>query len=84
MDFNITTGLLVALLIAVLEVIKKVEFVDHKFIPIRSLGLGILIGIFYSGFDIKEGILYGVMLGVSAVGLYSGATNVVEGFKARE
>ena len=84
MDFNITTGLLVALLIAVLEVIKKVEFVDHKFIPIMSLGLGILIGIFYSGFDIKEGILYGVMLGVSAVGLYSGATNVVEGFKARE
>ncbi|MFC4618664.1 hypothetical protein ACFO4N_07930 [Camelliibacillus cellulosilyticus] len=50
-----------------------------KFAPIVSLVLGLLIGIFYvyPG-DIKGGILVGIMLGLSATGLYSGAKNTKE------
>lgn len=50
-----------------------------KFAPIVSLVLGLLIGIFYvyPG-DIKGGILVGLMLGLSATGLYSGVKNTKE------
>ncbi|MFS8652412.1 MAG: hypothetical protein FWJ66_10930 [Caldibacillus sp.] len=50
-----------------------------KFAPIVSLVLGLLIGIFYvyPG-DIKGGILVGIMLGLSATGLYSGVKNTKE------
>lgn len=50
-----------------------------KIAPIVSLVLGLLIGIFYvyPG-DIKGGILVGLMLGLSATGLYSGVKNTKE------
>lgn len=50
-----------------------------KFAPIVSLILGLLIGVFYVyPDDIKGGILVGIMLGLSAVGLYSGVKNTKE------
>lgn len=50
-----------------------------KFAPIVSLILGLLIGVFYVyPDDIKGGILVGIMLGLSATGLYSGVKNTKE------
>lgn len=56
-----------------------------KFAPIVSLVLGLLIGIFYvyPG-DIKGGILVGLMLGLSATGLYSGTKNTKELVKGED
>ena len=75
------TLILVPILIGVLEVIKRADIINTKFIPIVSLALGILLGLVFSGFDLKNGIIAGLFIGLSAVGLYSGTTNVIEGMK---
>ena len=70
---------IVPLLIGILEVFKKLGL-SKKYIPVISLfpGIGIGIALFADG-DIKTGIIQGIYIGLSAVGLYSGAKNTVEG-----
>lgn len=75
------TLILVPILIGILEVLKRTELFDKKFIPVASLVLGVILGIVFTGFDIKDGIVAGLFIGLSAVGLYSGTTNVIEGVK---
>lgn len=77
------TLVLVPIIIGVLEVIKRADLFDSKFIPIFSIFLGVLLGIIFTGFNIKDGIIAGLFIGLSAVGLYSGTTNVIEGIKNR-
>jgi len=69
---------IIPLLIGVLEVIKRLG-VNKKYIPIISLLLGIGTGILlFADGDLKAGIIKGIYIGLSAVGLYSGAKNTVE------
>lgn len=75
------TLVLVPILIGILEVIKKAELFNSKFIPIVSLILGVILGIIFTGFNLKDGIIAGLFIGLSSVGLYSGTTNVIEGIK---
>lgn len=75
------TLVLVPILIGILEVIKKAELFNSKFIPIVSLILGVILGIIFTGFSLKDGIIAGLFIGLSAVGLYSSTTNVIEGIK---
>ena len=74
---------LIPMIIGILEAIKRAGF-NSKFIPLLSIGLGILLGIFYSGFDIQEGIMVGIYIGLSAVGLYSGTKSVITGIKQQK
>ena len=74
------TTVMTSVLIGILEVAKKTGF-NPKFIPVLSLILGSLMGVVYSGFDLKEGVLYGVSIGLDPVRLYSGGTNLYEGVK---
>ena len=78
MEITITVGLLVAVVIALVEGIKQAGIVPAKLLPIIALVLGIAAGIVYSGLDIKMGILVGIFIGVSAIGTYSGTTNITE------
>lgn len=64
--------ILVPLLIGILEVIKKTEVVKDKFVPLISLLLGTFLGIAFTGFSITDGTITGMLIGLSAVGLYSG------------
>lgn len=75
------TLVLVPILIGILQVIKKAELFNSKFIPIVSLILGVILGIIFTGFNLKDGIIAGLFIGLSSVGLYSGTTNVIEGIK---
>lgn len=77
------TLVLIPILIGILQVVKKSELINSKFIPIVSLILGVLLGIVFSGFNTKDGIVAGLFIGLSAVGLYSGTTNVIEGIKTK-
>lgn len=77
------TLILVPILVGVLEVIKKTELFNSKFIPVLSLVLGVLLGIIFTGFNVQDGVIAGLFIGLSAVGLYSGTTNVIEGIKAK-
>ena len=72
-------SMLIPIIMALGELWKKV-FGDKitKFIPLINLTIGIAGGILYSD-NLIDGILNGIMLGLSASGLYSTAKNIKQG-----
>ena len=78
MEFEIYDVLIVPLIIGLVAVAKK-SGVPTKALPLLSLAIGVSAGIIYaSNGDIKQGVLVGAMLGLSASGLYSGGKTVIE------
>lgn len=72
---------IIPLLMGILEVFKKLG-VSEKYVPVMSLILGIGIGIaLFAAGDMKTGVVQGIYIGLSAVGLYSGTKNTIEGIK---
>lgn len=72
---------IIPLLIGILEVIKRLG-INKKYVPIISLLLGIGTGILlFTDGDLKAGIIKGIYIGLSAVGLYSGGKNTIEAIK---
>lgn len=69
---------LISLIIGLVELLKSAG-VPKKFLPIGSVVFGVAAGVFYVyPDDIKGGIIIGIMLGLSASGLYSGSKNMIE------
>ena len=69
---------LIPLIIGMVELLKMYGM-KKRLLPPIALVFGIVGGIFYVyPEDIKAGILVGVMMGLSASGLYSGGKAVVE------
>lgn len=75
--------ILIPILVGLLQAIKQAAFINDKFVPIISIVLGVVLGIVFTGFEIKEGIIAGLFIGLSAVGLFSGSTNVSEGIRKK-
>lgn len=73
-----TDVLLIAVIVGLVELLKMLD-VPHKLLPVASLLFGLVGGVFYiyPG-DIKAGILIGIIMGLSATGLYSGTKNTFE------
>lgn len=72
---------MIPLLIGILEVIKKLG-VNKKYMPLLSLLLGIGTGmVLFNDGDLRAGIIKGIYIGLSAVGLYSGGKNTIEAIK---
>ncbi|MCG7383415.1 hypothetical protein [Paenibacillus sp. ACRRY] len=62
-------GVVVAVIIAIGEFAKL--YVPVKFIPMLSMGLGLVAGLFYIPVEtVVEGIMTGVMTGLAACKLY--------------
>jgi predicted RND superfamily exporter protein len=86
MDFELIGGIsAVLVIIALIEVFKKVFNLDAKFAPVAAiiLGLAASFGLTYYG-ETKafEAIITGLAVGLSAVGLYSGTKNMAEKFRS--
>ena len=60
------------------ELLKRVWGLNSKYIPLVNLFFSILFFIFYGSFDLKTDLLNGLIMGLSASGLYSGVKNVGE------
>lgn len=76
--FEIYDVVLIPLIVGLVELVKGLGL-PKRFLPVISLLLGIAAGVFYLyPDDIKGGILVGIMLGLSASGLYSGTKNTIE------
>ena len=76
--FEIYDVVIVPFILGLVELFKRAG-VNKKVLPFIAVIIGIVIGIVYvAEFNLKQGILIGAMLGLSASGLYSGAKNTVE------
>ena len=61
---------LIAVVVAVTELVKKMELFEVNYLPFISLLLGLVIGLVYLDYSIKENLMYGMMIGLSASGLF--------------
>lgn len=77
MAFEITDVLLIAIIMGLVEVAKRAGM-PERVAPIVSVVLGVVGGVFvaFPG-DIRTGVVFGLMVGLSAVGLFSGAKNTL-------
>ncbi|GIO27715.1 holin [Ornithinibacillus bavariensis] len=62
-------ALIITVVLAFTELIKHLGL-SNRYLPVASLVLGLLAGIFYVGGTLKEQIMYGLMIGLSAAGLF--------------
>lgn len=69
---------LIALIVALVELLKEVGL-PKKWLPIVTLLFGIAAGVFYvHPVDLKGGVMVGLVLGLSASGLYSASKHVID------
>lgn len=73
-----TDALLIGVIIGLVELLKVLH-VPKKVLPVAALIFGLIGGVIYiyPG-DPKAGILIGIIMGLSASGLYNGTKNIVE------
>ncbi|MCQ6275743.1 holin [Bacillus sp. V3B] len=64
----IDVALIIGVVVALTQLAKT--FVSNKYLPLISLVLGLIGGYFYIDAVIQERILYGLMVGLSASGLF--------------
>lgn len=73
-----TDVVIIPVIVGLVALLKHVQ-VPTKLLPIASLALGLLGGIFYIyPEDLKSGILVGLIMGLAASGFYSGGKTVIE------
>lgn len=78
MEFQAYDIALVPVIIAVTKAISMAG-VPNRFLPAVSLVLGLITGFVYvAPDDIPKAVLTGLVLGLSATGLYSGVKNTVK------
>lgn len=68
---------LVPVIIGLSELLKRFGL-PNRFIPLAALAMGLFFSFFYlAPDDPKKAILFGTVLGLSAVGLFSGTKNTL-------
>jgi len=63
-------ALIIAVVVALVELVKRIAVVPAKFLPLVSLVFGLVAGIIYLDGELKEKVFYGVVIGLSAAGLF--------------
>lgn len=82
MTYLLTPAAQVALIIGLVEVIKRMELMPNKYLPLIDIILGMVSGVIVYGIHLEygyvNGILLGIAMGLSACGLFSGIKNLTE------
>jgi hypothetical protein len=72
----------IAIIMALAEMIKRLDIVPKKFIPLIDVVLGIISGLLVFGYSMElgaiKGVILGLAIGLSACGLFSGIKNVTK------
>ncbi|WAA10849.1 holin [Fervidibacillus albus] len=63
-------GLIIAVVVGLVELVKRLDIVPTKYLPLISLTLGIVTGLFYLDGEIKVRVFNGIIIGLSASGLF--------------
>jgi len=75
---------IIPIIIAIVELFKRLGL-NQKYAPVIAVVLGIIFGFVYlAPGDPAKAFLLGLVAGLSATGLYSGAKNVSEGIRGIE
>ena len=74
----IDIALLIAVVVALTELGKRTFKVPARYLPLLSLVVGILAGILYLDGGLKDVILQGIIIGLSASGLFD-QSKIMEG-----
>ena len=78
-DIAFITGIVVAI-----SELLKLTKINPKFLPIINLALGLIFGFVYvAPEDPKTAVMAGLIIGLTASGVYSGSKNVMEGIKQK-
>ncbi|MFS1511904.1 hypothetical protein VQL36_05630 [Chengkuizengella sp. SCS-71B] len=78
MEFQVYDFAVVPIIVALVHLAKQLGL-GAKLLPVFSLILGVATGIFYvAPGDPKKAILVGIVMGLAASGLWSGAKNIVQ------
>lgn len=73
-------AIVIAVVVALTEFVKRIDVVPAKYLPAISLVLGILAGIFYVDVPaLSEKVMFGLMIGLSASGLFDQSKIVKKG-----
>jgi len=76
--FEIT--LIIAVVLALTEFVKRMGIIPNKYLPAISLVLGLLAGLFYVDVvTFQEKVFYGLMIGLSSSGLFDQSKIVKKG-----
>lgn len=75
--FEIYDVAIIPLILGLVELFKK-GGLSAKYSPFIAVFFGLVFGVVYLDVAAKEGVIVGLMLGLSASGLYSGTKNIVE------
>lgn len=79
MPMEITDVVVIPVIIAIVEVLKKVGM-PVKLAPIVDIILGLIAGFVYiAPQDPKLAVFYGLVMGLTATGLYSATKNTYQG-----
>jgi EamA domain-containing membrane protein RarD len=74
---EVTDGLLLAVVIGLVALANGLGL-PKRFSPVVAVVLGVSFGVVYlTPGNVKLGVLAGIVLGLSAVGLYSGTKNML-------
>ncbi|MEW5921041.1 MAG: hypothetical protein AB1796_08915 [Bacillota bacterium] len=80
-EFTIYGIALVPVITGMVQLLKM-SGLPKKYTPFMSLLMGVLAGFYYlAPDDPPRAVFLGVIVGLSAVGLYSGTKNTMEGFR---
>lgn len=74
--FEFYQFVVIPIIIGIVEILKRVGL-PIKYSPLAALALGLFFGVFYVE-TVKAGVIVGLMVGLSATGLYSGTKNLRE------
>lgn len=67
---EITDVLIIAVIIGLVELVKRLEWLPVKYLPLLSLVLGVIAGVIYLEGTLKIKIILGIVMGLSACGLF--------------
>lgn len=73
---TIEVGVLIAITIGIVEVLKKIDTIPSKYIPVLAIIVGVLLTLI-SGYEPASGLITGLIVSLSAMGLYSGSKSTI-------
>ena len=78
---EITDVVVIAVIIGLVQLTKKLEWLPVKYLPLLSLILGIVAGVIYFEGEIQNKVMFGIILGLSASGLFDQSKIITKGDK---